>query len=95
MANSTITKPNKDIMTLQVSGNTSSTIQLPTPYTEALIFVYRASLANGGLYATDPWGQITTIIAATNVTVTKDATSPTVTITDNNGFAVRVKVLIF
>ena len=82
-------------MTLQVSGNTSNTIQLPTPYTEALIFVYRASLANGGLYVIDAWGQITTIVAATNVTVTKDTTSPTVTITNNNGFAVRANVLIF
>lgn len=95
MANSTIKKPNINTMTLQVSGNASNTIQLPTPYTEALIFVYRVSLANGGLYANDSWGQITTIVAAPNVIITKDTTSSLVTVTNNNGFAIRAKVLIF
>lgn len=74
-----------------ISGNSSSTITLPTAYTECAIFVYRGSAGVGGIYYIDTWGDVATIVAASNISVSKSGA--VITIQNNNSVAVRASIL--
>lgn len=76
---------------VQVGGNASATITLPTQATECAIFVYRASLGVGGLYYIDTWGEVATIVAATGISITKSGA--VITVQNNNNLAVRTSII--
>lgn len=68
-----------------VNANSSSTFKVPLG---ALIYVGRSTSNLGGLYAKDPWG-IQTLIALSNVTVTRNSDGDVVV---QNGTGVNLDV---
>ena len=91
----TITRPNPYYGNviwkyLNIASKSTESYDLPSAYTVSTITVARAAGSGcSGIYQVDTWGGIVSIVPATGITITKQSDSATVTISNDNTFAVN------